>query len=148
MKNRTISVLFHKEKPSDYSSVSIVDHVDDFREPSTFVCFCLKGKTFSRIIKNTVQFYLRCMSRLSNSNHGGGGAHDQFNERKWKRHDSFHLCSWVTQSFQFESGNVLCWCTRSSTCSCIQWIYLLNFFFSWHQNLIISSVASHLSKPL
>lgn len=111
----------------------MMDHMED-RELPTFVCFCVKGKTFSLIITtitNTVRFYVWGIVRLGNSNHGGGGAHDQFNERKWKWHDSFHLCRWVRQSFQFASGVVRCWRACFSTCSCIWWIYLLSYFFKW-----------------
>lgn len=31
------------------------------------------------IIKNTARFVVRGIARPSNSSHGGGGAHDQFN---------------------------------------------------------------------
>lgn len=64
----------------------MTDHMEDCREPPTFVCFfCAKRKASSlimAIITNAERFYMRGFARLGNSNHGGGGAHDQFNERK------------------------------------------------------------------
>lgn len=44
--------------------------------------------------------FVRGIAMPSNSSHGVG-AQDQFNGSKWKRHDSFHLCRWLTRSFHF-----------------------------------------------